>query len=59
MITIIGLGVIGGSYALALKEAGLTDVSIKLYPGDRHEVLNETDHDKVFAELQEWMQSRF
>lgn len=26
MITIIGLGVIGGSYALALKEAGLTDV---------------------------------
>lgn len=26
MITIIGLGVIGGSYALALKEAGFTDV---------------------------------
>ena len=26
MITIIGLGVIGGSYALALKDAGLTDV---------------------------------
>lgn len=26
MITIIGLGVIGGSYALALKEAGLTDI---------------------------------
>lgn len=29
------------------QEEGLTDVRLKLYPGDRHEILNELDHDTV------------
>ncbi len=37
------------------REAGITDVSIKLYEGDRHEILNELDRDKVYADLLAWM----
>ena len=33
------------------KEAGIKDVSIKLYPNDRHEILNETDKDIVYEDL--------
>ena len=32
-----------------LKKTGHGDVTLKLYPGDRHEILNETDRDAVFA----------
>lgn len=38
-----------------LKEAGLTDVSLKVYPGGRHEMLNETNRDEVVADLQSWL----
>ncbi|MBR4962134.1 MAG: lysophospholipase [Clostridia bacterium] len=34
-------------------EAGMRDVDLWLYPG-RHEILNETDRDLVFAELAKW-----
>ena len=33
------------------KEVGIKDVSIKLYPNDRHEILNETDKDVVYEDL--------
>ena len=33
------------------KEVGIKDVSIKLYPNDRHEILNETDKDIVYEDL--------
>ncbi len=40
------------------KEAGLEDVQMKLYKGDRHEVLNELDRQDVFRDLLEWFESR-
>lgn len=38
------------------KRAGLSDVSIRLFPGDRHEVLNETDRDKVYDFIYDWIE---
>ena len=35
-------------------DAGMRDVDLWLYPG-RHEILNETDRDLVFAELAKWL----
>ena len=29
-------------------------MTLKLYPGDRHEILNETDRKAVFAFIGEW-----
>ena len=39
-------------------KAGIKDVSIKLYEGDRHEILNELDRHSVYNDLYEWMISR-
>jgi alpha-beta hydrolase superfamily lysophospholipase len=38
-----------------LKSAGLTDVTVRIYPGARHEILNETDRDEVIAALNSWL----
>ena len=40
------------------KEAGIRDVTLKLFPGDRHEILQETDRADVFAFLFDWMTQR-
>jgi len=40
------------------KTAGIRDVKIKLYKGDRHEILNETDREEVYKDLYKWMESR-
>ena len=37
------------------KQAGIQDVTLRLYPGDRHEILNETDRQQVYEELYEWL----
>jgi alpha-beta hydrolase superfamily lysophospholipase len=37
------------------QAAGLTDVTIRVYPGARHEILNETNRDEVIAELNSWL----
>lgn len=37
---------------------GAKDVSIKLYPKDRHEILNEIDKDQVFADILCWIKSK-
>ncbi|MGL5819910.1 MAG: lysophospholipase [Phycicoccus sp.] len=37
--------------------AGLTDVTMTLYPGARHEVFNETNRDQVTADLLAWLDS--
>ncbi len=39
------------------QEAGLTDVTLKVYPGGRHEMLNETNRAEVVADLQAWLDS--
>ncbi len=35
--------------------AGLTDVTVRVYPGARHEILNETNKDAVLGELISWI----
>lgn len=37
-----------------LKTAGVQDVTLKLYPGGRHEMHNETNKDEVFENLIAW-----
>ena len=40
------------------KEAGVRDVSIRLYENDRHEVLNEQDRQQVYEDIWKWMEER-
>ena len=37
------------------RAAGL-DVTLKVYPGGRHEMLNETNRDEVVGELARWVE---
>ncbi|MBB3084326.1 alpha/beta fold hydrolase [Geodermatophilus sabuli] len=38
-----------------LGDAGLTDVTLRVYEGARHEVFNETNRDEVVADLLGWL----
>jgi alpha-beta hydrolase superfamily lysophospholipase len=38
-----------------LRDAGLTDVTLRVYEGARHEVFNETNRDEVVADLLSWL----
>lgn len=40
------------------KQAGLKDVTCKLYATDRHEILNETDKEQVYADLLQWLEQK-
>ncbi len=40
------------------KKAGIKDLSCKLYLGDRHEILNETDRDVVYQDVLNWCEAR-
>ena len=40
------------------RKAGMQDVSIKLYEGGRHEMLNEINKDEVYSDLLAWIQSK-
>lgn len=40
------------------RDAGLSDVTVTVYPGGRHEMLNETDRDRVFADIAGWIDAR-
>ena len=40
------------------RSAGIRDVTLKLYPGDRHEILNELDRETVDSDLLEWIEAR-
>lgn len=37
------------------KESGLTDITYKLYENDRHEILNEPDHETIYADIAAWL----
>jgi alpha-beta hydrolase superfamily lysophospholipase len=36
------------------RAAGLTEVTLHVYPGARHEIFNETNRDEVFTDLTTW-----
>ncbi len=40
------------------KDAAIEDVTYKLYENDRHEILNETDKESVYADILAWMNVR-
>ena len=37
------------------QAAGLTDMTVRIYPGARHEILNETNRAEVIAALNSWL----
>ena len=39
------------------KKTGIQDVTLKLYPDDRHEILNELDKETVDRDLLQWMEA--
>jgi alpha-beta hydrolase superfamily lysophospholipase len=41
------------------KAAGLENVETRLYPGARHEILNETNKDEVLKDIKDWLESAF
>lgn len=42
----------------SFKEAGMEKVQIKLYPKDRHEILNELDKEDVYGDIYRWILQR-
>ena len=40
------------------KDAGVDDLTYRLYETDRQEILNETDRDQVYADICAWMSVR-
>ena len=38
------------------KRLGMKDVTIKLYPKDRHEILNEVDREDVYQDIFHWLE---
>lgn len=41
-----------------LKAAGVREVTLRLFPDDRHEILNETDREQVYREIGDYLESR-
>lgn len=39
------------------RDAGLADVTVTLYPGARHEILNETNRDQVTTDIVSWLRA--
>lgn len=42
----------------AFCKAGLKDVSMRLYPGGRHEMLNETNKEEVYQDILNWLNEK-
>jgi alpha-beta hydrolase superfamily lysophospholipase len=40
------------------KKSGIKDISIKLYQGDRHEILNELDKFDIYNDILRWIDER-
>lgn len=38
-----------------LKSAGITDIKMKLYENDRHELVNETDREDIYEDIYGWI----
>ena len=45
-------------YISILKKLGFTNVTSKLYPECRHELLNELNKEEVYADISQWMSKR-
>lgn len=55
------VGTFGKEVKLAvdsLKQVGINNIDLKLYPNDRHEILNETDRETVYEDLYNWIEKQ-
>ena len=43
--------------AARLRDGGVRDLTVKLYPDMRHEILNEISKQTVWSDLLAWMQA--
>lgn len=41
-----------------LRQAGVRDLTVRLYPGARHEILNEINRQEVYADILNWICGR-
>ena len=39
----------------AFRKAGMEDVTVKLYPGLRHEILKEAEHEQIQRDIYSWL----
>lgn len=39
------------------RTAGLTDLTVKVYPGARHELLNETNKQEIYNDVLKWLET--
>ena len=37
------------------RKAGMTDVSVRVYPLCRHEILNEINREEIYEDVAEWI----
>ena len=44
--------------AAEFRKAGMTDVSCKIYPLCRHEILNEINKEEIFEDVADWIGKR-
>ena len=50
-----GNGQLVGALAQRYRDAGVTDVTLTVYPGARHEIFNETNRDEITADVIAWL----
>ena len=43
--------------AKMFKKSGMINVALKLYPGCRHEVLNELNKEEVYRDITDWVKT--
>lgn len=42
----------------AFRKAGMTDVSVRIYPLCRHEILNEINKEEIFEDVAQWIEKK-
>src|ERR1700712_2483658 len=50
-----GDGQLVGALAQRYRDAGITDVTLTVYPGARHEIFNETNRHEITADVVAWL----
>ena len=50
-----GGGQLVGALAQRYRDAGVTDVTLTVYPGARHEIFNEINRNEVTADIVQWL----
>ena len=42
----------------AFRKAGMEDVSVRIYPMCRHEILNEINREQVYEDVRKWIEKK-